>query len=69
MSFTCIPRLPKGWNEMALNHIEAFGSKFSLNIKSVGQESVELSILKEGKVIYSKTDLRGSEFNIDLQQL
>lgn len=27
-SFTCTPRLPNGWNKMALRNIKAFGSKF-----------------------------------------
>jgi hypothetical protein len=31
-SFNCTPRLPKGWNEMALNNIHAFGKVFDLKI-------------------------------------
>lgn len=65
-NFTCIPRLPKGWKEMTLDHVNAFGTIFTLNVKAVDQASIELNILKEGKVIYSKKDLLGSEFTIDL---
>lgn len=65
-SFTCIPRLPNGWEEMTLANINAFGSTFTMNVKAIGQKSVEVNILKEGKEVYSKTDLRGCEFNISL---
>jgi hypothetical protein len=65
-SFTCIPRLPKGWEEMSLSNVNAFESTFTMKVTAIGQKSIELTILKEGQEIYSKTDLRGSEFNVEL---
>lgn len=65
-SFTCQPRLPKNWNEMSLENVCAFGSKFSVNVKAVNQDDIELKVLKEGKEIYSKTDKKGSEFKVRL---
>lgn len=65
-SFTCIPRLPKGWKEMSLNNINAFGSVFTMNVKAIGQKNIEVNIIKDGKKVYSKTAIRGSEFNIGL---
>lgn len=65
-NFTCIPRLPKGWKEMTLDNVNAFGSIFTIQVKAMDQKSIELNILKEGKVVYSKKDLLGSEFTIEL---
>ena len=64
--FTCIPRLPKDWNEMSLGNICAFNSKFTVNVKSVNQDTIKLTVLKEGNEIYSKTDKKGSEFSVEL---
>lgn len=65
-SFTCLPRLPKEWEEMTLSNINAFGSTFTIHVKAIGQKSIEVNILKEGKQVYSKTDLTGSKFNVEL---
>lgn len=35
-SFSLIPRLPKGWNEMALRKIKAFGRDFDIEVKRAG---------------------------------
>lgn len=65
-SFTCIPRLPRGWNEMSLDNVCAFNSKFTVKVKTVNQDNVELKVLKHGKEIYSRTDKKGSEFKVEL---
>jgi hypothetical protein len=64
--FTCIPRLPNDWNEMSLTNICAFNSKFTMIVKSVNKEQIQLTILKEGIEIYSKTDKKGTEFSVGL---
>jgi hypothetical protein len=64
--FTCIPRLPNDWNEMSLANICAFNSKFTVNVKSVNKDQIQLTVLKEGKEIYSKTDKKGTEFCVEL---
>ena len=38
-SFTIAPKLPSGWNEMALNHIAAFGGVFDLEVKREGNKT------------------------------
>ena len=53
-------------NEMSLINICAFNSTFSVIVKGVDPENIKLSILKEGKEIYSRTDKKGSKFNIKL---
>ncbi|MCE7995779.1 MAG: six-hairpin glycosidase-like protein [Roseivirga sp.] len=35
-SFSLLPRLPKGWNEMALRSIKAFGQNFDIEVKGAG---------------------------------
>jgi hypothetical protein len=46
-SFTCTPRLPKGWNEMALNNIHAFGKVFDLKVKRERNGNVQI-IVRDG---------------------
>ena len=38
-SFSCIPRLPKKWNSMALRNIKAFGKSFDLEVVRKGQKT------------------------------
>lgn len=64
--FTCIPRLPKGWKEMSLENICAFGNTFTLSVKATGPEDIQLTILKDDREIYSKTEVMGSEFKVEL---
>jgi hypothetical protein len=64
--FTCIPRLPNGWNEMSLLNVCAFNTKFSILVKSIDQLSIRVIVLKDNKEIYSKTDKKGSSFDIEL---
>jgi hypothetical protein len=51
---------------MSLGNICAFNSKFTINVKAVGVDKIELKVLMEGKEIYTKTDKKGSEFSIEL---
>lgn len=46
-SFLLRPRLPKGWNEMVLNHIHAFGRSFSIKVTRKGQQN-NITIYKDG---------------------
>ena len=53
-SFTCMPRLPKGWNEMALRSIKAFGRDFDIEVTRAGEatnvkiiDNTNSKILKE----------------------
>jgi hypothetical protein len=39
-SFTCVPRLPTGWDSMALRDIKAFGCTFDIVIRGQGGERV-----------------------------
>ena len=64
--FTCAPRLPKDWNEMSLRNISAFNSIFSIVIRRLDAKLIKVSVLKNGKEVYSKTDQNGSEFNVVL---
>jgi len=66
--FSFIPRLPVEWKEMSLSNVCAFNSQFSIIVKSINQDSIGISILKEGKEIYNKTDKRGSQFYVEFEK-
>ena len=48
-SFNCTPRLPKDWNEMALNNIHAFGKVFDLRVKREPRGSVQIIVTEANK--------------------
>ncbi len=48
-TFDCTPRLPKDWNEMALNKIHAFGTQFNILVERNGTDKLKISISKEGQ--------------------
>jgi len=53
-SFNCTPRLPKNWNEMALNNIHSFGHVFDLKISRLNKEKLIITITEGSKVIKYK---------------
>lgn len=48
--FNCTPRLPEGWNEMALRNIHSFGNVFDLEISRSGHNRLKIKVRKGGKV-------------------
>jgi hypothetical protein len=56
-NFDCTPRLPNGWNEMALNNIHSFGHVFNLQISRQSKGKLLISVKEGSKVIkYRITD-------------
>jgi hypothetical protein len=53
-SFNCTPRLPKDWNEMALNNIHSFGHVFDLNISRLNKEKLNITITEGSKTVKYK---------------
>jgi hypothetical protein len=47
-SFTITPRLPKGWDQMALRNVHSFGNVFDLEIRRGSKESILAVIKKDG---------------------
>lgn len=47
--FDCTPRLPKDWNQMALNKINAFGNQFDLLVERASGNKLKISITQAGK--------------------
>jgi hypothetical protein len=47
-SFTCTPRLPKEWNQMALRNIHSFGTVFDLEIKRAANGKLDIVITQNG---------------------
>ncbi len=55
-SFECLPRLPKGWDEMALKKIKAFGRDFNLVVSRAGNLTrVKITDNSTGKEVFNKT--------------
>jgi hypothetical protein len=49
-TFNCTPRLPNGWNEMALNNIHSFGHVFNLKISRKSKEKLLITITEGSKI-------------------
>jgi len=64
-NFNCTPRLPKGWNEMALNNIHSFGHVFDLKIVRLDKEKLNIIITEAGKTVQYKIN-EGSTQRITL---
>ncbi len=48
-SFNCTPRLPKGWNNMALRNIHSFGNVFDLEVARAGGNQLLITIKNGGQ--------------------
>jgi hypothetical protein len=48
-SFNCTPRLPDGWQQMALRNIHSFGNVFDIMISRAGAGKLQIVIKKDGK--------------------
>ena len=48
-SFDITPRLPKGWDSMALKNIHAFQNQFDLEITRTGKDKLTITVTKEGQ--------------------
>ncbi|NOU86692.1 hypothetical protein GC102_13035 [Paenibacillus sp. LMG 31460] len=61
-SFACVPRLPEGWDEMALRSIKAFGREFDLVVKSQSTH-IELIVSSEKGNMHFE-GVRGTAFEV-----
>ena len=52
-SFTVDPRLPKGWDSMALRHVKAFGQDFDLVVSRAGEE-IRVEISEGGRLVQAR---------------
>jgi len=48
-SFECSPRLPVGWNQMALRNIHSFSNVFDLEVSRASGGKLAITIKKDGK--------------------
>jgi hypothetical protein len=60
-SFDCTPRLPKDWNEMALNNIHSFGHVFDLKISRLNKDKLIITVTGGGKTIKYKINNGGTQ--------
>jgi cellobiose phosphorylase len=49
-SFNCTPRLPAGWDKMALRNIHSFGNEFDLEVTRATAGKLMITIKKAGQV-------------------
>lgn len=49
-SFECSPRLPNGWDQMALRNVHSFGNVFDIVVNRAGAGKLGISIIKGQKV-------------------
>jgi hypothetical protein len=49
-SFECSPRLPIGWDQMALRNVHSFGSVFDIVVNRAGAGKLGISVIKGQKV-------------------
>jgi hypothetical protein len=60
-SFDCTPRLPNGWNEMALDNIHSFSRVFNLKISRLNKEKLNIVITEGSKTIKYKINDGGTQ--------
>jgi hypothetical protein len=60
-TFNCTPRLPKEWNEMALNNIHSFGHVFDLKITRQNNQKLLIVITEGSKTIKYKINDGGTQ--------
>ena len=66
-SFEFTPRLPGEWPEMALRHIQAFGSDFDIEISRTKPGQVAVKVTEKGSVVLSKTVKDGTKLTVRLK--
>ncbi|MBK7406799.1 MAG: six-hairpin glycosidase-like protein [Saprospirales bacterium] len=57
--FRLTPRLPKGWNEMALEKVQAFGASFDIQVSREGGKLEVLILAEEGKPLFRQVISEG----------
>lgn len=65
-SFTLTPRLPAGWDRMALKHVKAFGNDFDIEVAREGQK-LRVKVNTASKVVREVTIKEGNSINIKLR--
>jgi len=64
-TFSLIPRLPTGWNQMALKNVQLFGKSFDL-IVSRDKSEIKVEIFRSGMLIKSYKVKEGQTVNISI---
>lgn len=64
-SFTCTPRLPREWPNMALKKVHAFGGNFDL-VVSRADHKLRIAISQDGKVLQECSSTDGEPVAINL---
>ena len=65
-SFKMTPRLPSGWNEMALKHIYAFGDDFDISVERVSSLKLEVKVISQ-KYMKKYMIISGESIGVNLK--
>ena len=68
-SFLLTPRLPKDWNEMSLNNVQAFGSSFDITVKRIKNDIEVTTFNRNINKRKSIKILQGGSTVFDLKKL
>lgn len=66
-SFTFTPRLPQGWDKMALRKVKAFGSTFDIDVQRLNNGKIEVTVSSEGKLLLQQKGTENKTFRVKLR--
>jgi hypothetical protein len=64
-SFDMTPRLPEGWDTMALRKVQAFGHSFDVEVSRTG-DKVRVDVKEEGRVVVTREVAAGEKVSVRL---
>jgi hypothetical protein len=65
-SFKCTPRLPAGWDRMALKRVHAFGNVFDLTVTRASDGKLTITVQRDGAAPRTQTIADGESATINL---
>ena len=65
-AFDCTPRLPSGWDDMALRQVHAFGMKWNIDVSRAGKKTHVRITDAANALIYEKALPEGETHHIEL---
>lgn len=65
-SFNLRPRLPAGWNSMAMRHIRAFGGDFSVEISRLKDSRIRVTVTDGNREVVSRIIQDGNSIDVKL---
>lgn len=64
-SFSFSPKLPEGWNDMALRNIKSFNKTFDIEVSKV-KENLLVKVFSENQIFLDTVIKNGEKINLDM---